>query len=127
MTATRSGGPDWAALGELLETRREALGLTKREAARRAEVSETTWRSLEGGTNRSPSNEILSRVARTVQIPFQEVLRLAGRGDAPAAKPPIRRGRTNEALAAMLERDPQLGDRDRQLLLTIYDFLVAFP
>jgi transcriptional regulator with XRE-family HTH domain len=40
----------WAELSRVLAHRREELGLSRREAARRAQVSEREWKLLESGT-----------------------------------------------------------------------------
>jgi transcriptional regulator with XRE-family HTH domain len=40
----------WAELSRLMTERREELGLSRREAARRAQVTEREWKLLESGT-----------------------------------------------------------------------------
>jgi len=47
--SSRSGEERWARLGATLGAARQALGLSKREAARRADLSDGAWRHLEAG------------------------------------------------------------------------------
>ncbi|MDQ3405080.1 MAG: helix-turn-helix transcriptional regulator [Actinomycetota bacterium] len=77
--------PDWP-LGPEIQRAREELGLAKREAARRAGVSDTLWRTLERGFElrqgikfrASPRPETVAKAARVVNYPVDVAWRLAG-------------------------------------------------
>lgn len=79
--------PQWDAIGERLWRARNRLGISKREAARRAGLSEGAWRHLEAGkkvVNRTivepnPRNENLVAAARAVDIDPVELFELASR------------------------------------------------
>src|SRR5262245_3766340 len=81
MTGT---APDWEAAGRLIGERRRALGLPKNEASRQASISNTTWRLIEAGANRNPTDETLVRIAGVVGLDPDELLKLYGRGSAAA-------------------------------------------
>ncbi|NUR80741.1 MAG: helix-turn-helix transcriptional regulator [Dermatophilaceae bacterium] len=85
--------PTWP-LGPKLKAAREALGLTKREAARRADISEQLWRRLESGyytvqgervplrgrdgQNVGVTRETAISAARAVGLQPNEVLAIVG-------------------------------------------------
>lgn len=79
-------------LGPVLEAARTARGLATKEAARRAGVSDTLWRSLERGFELrkgvrfrvSPRPETVVKVCRVVGIDPKRALELA---DLPTANP----------------------------------------
>lgn len=53
--------------------RREALGLTQREAARRAGIALPRWQNLENGHGKPTCKELLA-VARTLGLTLDELL-----------------------------------------------------
>jgi transcriptional regulator with XRE-family HTH domain len=63
-------------LGELLKTRREALGLTQRELARKIGVEASHIAFIESG-RRKPSLKLVARIADTLGVDRQELLVLA--------------------------------------------------
>ncbi|CQD05132.1 conserved hypothetical protein [Corynebacterium striatum] len=75
----------WPA-GQLLQHAREREGLSKAEAARRANLSESWWRRLETGVNIrngkkipiTPTPEAVARAAQAVNLPVNQVLDAAG-------------------------------------------------
>lgn len=69
----------WEKLAEVIASRRESLGLTKSEAARRSEVSGTTWRLIERGAHTGPADATLVRMARTLHLDPAAVLTMIGR------------------------------------------------
>jgi transcriptional regulator with XRE-family HTH domain len=77
---------DLTALGDVLERAREALGLSKREAARQAGISEGRWRQVVSGYQRqgdvmvpvNPRRATVVGMARAVGVPEDEALRAAG-------------------------------------------------
>ncbi len=77
--------PEWP-LGPDIRRAREELGIGKREAARRAGVSDTLWRNLERGFevrqgekfHNKHRPETVAKVARVVDYPVDHAWRLAG-------------------------------------------------
>lgn len=65
-------------LGEQLRSVRSALGLSLKAVAEPAEISTTYLQKLEGGEVRNPSPNILHRLAATLDVPYVELMRLAG-------------------------------------------------
>ena len=83
----------WVEFGRWLAEQREQRGLRRRDAARRAKVSETLWRDLETGRKEAigairllpnPSADVLERVAGALEVPVEDVLARIGR---PARRP----------------------------------------
>lgn len=83
----------WVEFGRWLAEQREQRGLRRRDAARRAKVSETLWRDLETGRKEAigairllpnPSADVLERVAGALELPVEDVLARIGR----PARPP---------------------------------------
>src|SRR5574341_2427435 len=100
-------GRDWAAVGRVIGQRRRALGLPKNEAARRAQVSNTTWPLLEAGRSRNPSHETIVRVAKVIAIDPDALLH-AGSHD----QPPPNESPPNESPLAVATIDPQAATAD---------------
>jgi transcriptional regulator with XRE-family HTH domain len=79
-------GPPLTPLGRLLEDARQALGLSKREAARRSGFTEGRWRQVVTGlqntkdvnTPSNPRSATVAAMARAVGADVNEALRLAG-------------------------------------------------
>lgn len=77
----------WMAVGDALRQARMRLGISKREAARRADLSDGAWRHLESGTKKAygtlvlpnPRPENLVAAARAVDLDPVVVFQLAGR------------------------------------------------
>jgi len=65
-------------LGKLLRSRREALGLSLREAARRADVDKGTISHIEQGHIRNPGADILMAIAQVLRMPMSDLLAVAG-------------------------------------------------
>jgi hypothetical protein len=78
--------PALSPLGELLEHARQAFPLSKREAARRARISEARWRQIVTGwqnpgdrrTPAKPRSVTVVAAARAVEVDPAEALRAAG-------------------------------------------------
>lgn len=87
----------WQEFGAWLREHRERAGLSKRAAARLAEITDATWRSYEMGGREvygkwvapGPRNEVLHRMARALAIDPSEMFKRAGRSYDPATEPPI--------------------------------------
>jgi transcriptional regulator with XRE-family HTH domain len=128
MTKRSAAAPDWDAVARYIREGRVALGLSKTDAALAASVSLTTYRGLEAGTNPMPTSQTLVRIANALKIDAKVLFRLAGRqGEVVDARPatPVAVGRAHRALASLLAADPHLDQRDRDLLVLIYDFLAV--
>jgi transcriptional regulator with XRE-family HTH domain len=78
----------WAEFGRWLVEQREQAGLRRRDAARKAKVSEAVWRDLETGRKPSvsgirllpnPSRAILERIAAVLDVPVEELVARSGR------------------------------------------------
>lgn len=64
-------------LGAFLRERREALGLSSREIARRTGINDATLSRLERGEFAAPRPDKLSKVAEALGIPLADVFALA--------------------------------------------------
>jgi transcriptional regulator with XRE-family HTH domain len=126
----------WVQFGRWLVEQREQLGLRRREAARRAKISESAWRDLEtgrkeaiGGIRLLPNHrhDVLTRVAEALEVPVADVLARIGR--------PTRSSRAIVAAAADGHRDEEegsllalklrrLSDRDRALVERLVDSML---
>jgi len=78
----------WVEFGRWLVEQREERGLRRRDAARRAKISEALWRDLETGRKEAiggirllpnPSQDVLERVAGALELPVEDVLARVGR------------------------------------------------
>ncbi len=99
MRATRQ-----TALARLLQERREALGYTRPELARRLGISAGTIEGWElGRVSRPPLHDVL-RLARFLEIPMEEIERAVFKD---VGKPPERAGG-----ARPLEREAQVENRN---------------
>ncbi|CAL9605084.1 hypothetical protein SUDANB95_05472 [Actinosynnema sp. ALI-1.44] len=106
-------------LGPLLERARITAGLTKRQAAKRAQISEGGWRRLEAGyymvqgqriplvaadsDRRGTTAETVVRVAKAVNLDINTALEAAGfpRLDGDDSAPPPRRDEAYDELVAL--------------------------
>lgn len=65
-------------LGEFLREKREAKGMSGREAARRADIDEAYLRKLERGANSNPGIEVLQRLAVALDFDLNEAFEVLG-------------------------------------------------
>jgi transcriptional regulator with XRE-family HTH domain len=120
----------WVEFGRWLVEQREERGLRRRDAARRAKISEALWRDLETGRKEAiggirllpnPSQDVLERVAGALDLPIEDILARVGRAKAgrrtlgPDAPKPDDDG---SLLSIKLRR---LSDRDRLLIERLVD------
>lgn len=116
----------WAEFGRWLVEQRERLGLSRRDAAKRAKVSEAVWRDLEtgrkdavGGVRLLPtlSADVLDRVAEALELPSEEVLKHVGR------PPPRTDGSAQDASDRLnlSQKIARLEYRDRRLVERLVD------
>ncbi len=111
--------PDWDAIGRVLWEARNRLGISKREAARRAGLSEGAWRHLEAGkkiVNRTavdpnPRNENLVAAARAVEVRPELLFEMAGRELPPGLVEPPSEEQTIRDFRRLSHNDRQLVDR----------------
>jgi transcriptional regulator with XRE-family HTH domain len=61
-------------LSRVIQTLREAKGLTQRALAERADVTPAYVAQLEMGTRKNPSLEVLRRLAKALGVPVTELL-----------------------------------------------------
>jgi transcriptional regulator with XRE-family HTH domain len=123
----------WVEFGRWLAEQREQRGLRRRDAARRAKVSETLWRDLETGRKEAigairllpnPSADVLERVAGALELPVEDVLARIGRSARqPRSSSAPRSGSSpvdddGSLLGVKLRR---LSERDRALVERLVD------
>ena len=124
----------WVEFGRWLAEQREQRGLRRRDAARRAKVSESLWRDLETGRKEAigairllpnPSADVLERVAGALELPVEDVLARIGR--------PTRRPRPKVMADASRPEDDgsllavklrRLSERDRALIERLVDSMI---
>lgn len=117
---------DWTAVGTWIGNQRQSLGLSRTDAARRARVSNTTWRLIEGGQNHHPTDETLIRMARALRLEPAEMMARCHRryADIPTLREVAPVG-APLGLLQVLEQDGRLDDRSRRLLMELYETLAA--
>jgi transcriptional regulator with XRE-family HTH domain len=105
--AKRSG----AAIGEFIREQRQQAQVSLRQLARLAGVSNPYLSQIERGM-RKPSAEILQQIAKGLRISAEQLYVKAGFLE-------FREG--NPELVAAILGDEDLGERQKQVLLDIYD------
>jgi transcriptional regulator with XRE-family HTH domain len=105
--AKRSG----AAIGEFIREQRQQGQVSLRQLARLAGVSNPYLSQIERGL-RKPSAEILQQIAKGLRISAEQLYVRAGILE-------FREG--NQELVAAILGDPDLGERQKQVLLDIYE------
>ncbi len=128
----------WVEFGRWLAEQREQRGLRRRDAARRAKVSETLWRDLETGRKEAigairllpnPSADVLERVAAALEVPVEDVLSRIGRPARPpraattAGSGPSSAEDDGSLLSVKLRR---LSERDRALVERLVDGMLEY-
>ncbi len=105
--AKRSG----AAIGEFIRDQREQAHVSLRQLARLAGVSNPYLSQIERGV-RKPSADILQQIAKGLRISAEQLYIRAGILESREGNP--------ELIAAILA-DPGLGERQKQVLVDIYE------
>ena len=100
-----------AAIGEFIREQRQQAQVSLRQLARLAGVSNPYLSQIERGM-RKPSAEILQQIAKGLRISAEQLYVHAGFLE-------FREG--NQELVAAILADPDLGERQKQVLLDIYD------
>jgi transcriptional regulator with XRE-family HTH domain len=124
----------WVEFGRWLVEQREERGLRRRDAARRAKISEALWRDLETGRKEAiggirllpnPSQDVLERVAGALELPVEDVLARVGRATSArrrlAATKDPKADEDGSLLSIKLRR---LSDRDRILVERLVDAML---
>ncbi|HEY5111467.1 MAG TPA: hypothetical protein VII67_03955 [Acidimicrobiales bacterium] len=115
----------WAVVGRELYLGRKRFQISKREAARRAGISEALWRQLEGGGAMltpglfvpNPRAANLVAAAQAVEIDPERLFDLLGR-DAPE-------GIEKFAAGGFTVRFNQLNDRDQYVVISLVESMLA--
>lgn len=120
----------WVEFGRWLAEQREAAGLKRREAAKKAKVPEATWRDLENGRKDSiggirllpnPSAEVLGQVAGALGLPLEELMKHVGRVPGRPRPTKVHDTAARSALDAKVSR---LSPRDRRIVDLLVDALL---
>jgi transcriptional regulator with XRE-family HTH domain len=118
----------WVEFGTYLRQQRDNVGLSRREAARRSKVPESTWKDLETGQKTSyggvrvlpnPGVEVLAKMAKVLELEPEELSRHVGRTTAKA------RGNsgtaTRDGVSQLAQKLARLDERDRRLVESLVD------
>lgn len=100
-----------AAIGEFIREQRQQAQVSLRQLARLAGVSNPYLSQIERGM-RKPSAEILQQIAKGLRISAEQLYVHAGF---------LEFHDGNQELVAAILADPDLGERQKQVLLDIYD------
>ena len=100
-----------ATIGEFIREQREAGQVSLRQLSRLAGVSNPYLSQIERGL-RKPSADILQQIAKALRISAEQLYVRAGFLES-------REG--NQELVAAILADEELGERQKQVLLDIYD------
>jgi transcriptional regulator with XRE-family HTH domain len=123
----------WVEFGRWLVEQREERGLRRRDAARRAKISEALWRDLETGRKEAiggirllpnPSQDVLERVAGALELPVEDVLARVGRATAGRRKLGPDAPKTEDDGSLLSIKVRRLSERDRILLERLVDAML---
>ena len=124
----------WVEFGRWLAEQREERGLRRRDAAKRAKISEAAWRDLETGRKEAiggirllpnPSHDVLERVAGVLELPVETVLARIGRHDRVAgAHDHSGNGHPAHDGPALSTKLRRLSERDRVLVEQLVDAML---
>jgi transcriptional regulator with XRE-family HTH domain len=127
----------WVAFGRWLAEQREERGLRRRDAARRAKVSEVLWRDLETGRKEAiggirllpnPSRDVLKRVAGALELPVEDLLARIGRPtvgrEGPARTLSYGDHRPEEDGSVLALKLRRLSERDRLIVERVVDTMI---
>jgi transcriptional regulator with XRE-family HTH domain len=123
----------WVEFGRWLVEQREERGLRRRDAARRAKISEALWRDLETGRKEAiggirllpnPSQDVLERVATALEVPIEEVLARVGRATSARRVLAPDAPKTDDDGSLLAIKMRRISDRDRILLERLVDAML---
>jgi transcriptional regulator with XRE-family HTH domain len=122
----------WVEFGIFLRQQRDKVGLSRREAARRSKVPESTWKDLETGQKTSyggvrvlpnPGAEVLAKMAKVLELEPEELSRHVGRASAKVRATTATTSR--DGVTHLAQKIARLDDRDRRLVEVIVDQLLG--
>jgi transcriptional regulator with XRE-family HTH domain len=105
------------ALGEAIRRQREANGVSMRQFAELAGISNPYLSQIERGL-REPSQRVVDAIARSLEVSVDALYAEAGIVPTPASPAP-------SDVRQALQFDPALTSRQRRALLEVYDGFVA--
>jgi transcriptional regulator with XRE-family HTH domain len=105
------------ALGALIRAQRVSAGLSLRDLAERAQVSNAYLSQIERGLH-EPSISVLRAIARALGVPLETLLAHAGLLDRDANEGDARPGAADTEAAIL--GDPHLSEPQRVALLSVY-------
>lgn len=118
----------WVEFGVYLRQQRDNVGLSRREAARRSKVPESTWKDLENGAKTSyggvrvlpnPGAEVLEKMAKVLEITPEELTRHVGRL---TSKPRASAASASrDGTSQLTQKIARLNDRDRRVVESMVD------
>jgi len=118
----------WVEFGIYLRQQRDKVGLSRREAARRSKVPESTWKDLETGQKTSyggvrvlpnPGADVLAKMATVLELSPEELTRHVGRTTAKARASSASAAR--DGVSQLTQKLARLDDRDRRLVESLVD------
>jgi transcriptional regulator with XRE-family HTH domain len=118
----------WVEFGVFLRQQRDKVGLSRREAARRSKVPESTWKDLETGQKTSyggvrvlpnPGAEVLAKMAKVLELEPEELSRHVGRVGTKTRSATSVAAR--DGVSALTQKIARLNDRDRRLVESMVD------
>ena len=121
----------WVEFGIYLRQQRDNVGLSRREAARRSKVPESTWKDLETGHKTSyggvrvlpnPGADVLDKIAKVLELSPEELSRHVGRVGTKSKAPSTAASR--DGVTALSQKIGRLDDRDRRLVESIVDHML---
>lgn len=65
-------------IGEFIQARREAHGISRPEAASQADIDPSYWRRIEAGERKEPNPQVLRRIADVIDCPVEDLYALVG-------------------------------------------------
>lgn len=125
----------WVEFGHYLVEQRERLGLKRRDAAKRAKMTDAAWRELEIGRKESfggikllpnPSVDTLKRVADAIEVPYEELLEHVGWKPVPSLTPGDLET-VSKSNATLIQKIARLESRDRAVVEKLIDTLLDTP
>jgi transcriptional regulator with XRE-family HTH domain len=118
----------WVEFGVYLRQQRDKVGLSRREAARRSKVPESTWKDLETGQKTSyggvrvlpnPAADVLAKMATVLELSPEELSRHVGRTGTKSRSSSAAASR--DGVSALSQKIARLDDRDRRLVESMVD------
>lgn len=122
----------WVEFGIFLRQARDKVGLSRREAARRSKVPESTWKDLETGQKTSyggvrvlpnPGAEVLAKMATVLELEPDELSRHVGRATTKTRSTAAAAAR--DGVSQLAQKIARLDDRDRRLVEAMVDQMLG--